>query len=101
MASSVKLVPIQAHPRSIASTFRRGASSNVLPPSLHTTSKYLPDLENEGNDIIVIHPGSRYLRVGLASDALPKIVMNCIAHKLHELSPRNFRDPAADRGRAR
>ncbi|ODQ66567.1 actin-like ATPase domain-containing protein [Nadsonia fulvescens var. elongata DSM 6958] len=35
-----------------------------------------------GSKTIVIQPGSRYLRIGLASDAYPKTVPNVIAHKL-------------------
>ena len=34
-----------------------------------------------GSKVVVIHPGSRYLRIGLASDALPKTVPMVIARK--------------------
>ena len=34
-----------------------------------------------GNDVIVIHPGSQNLRIGFASDALPKTVPMVIARK--------------------
>ncbi|KAF3926130.1 hypothetical protein ABW21_db0200398 [Orbilia brochopaga] len=34
-----------------------------------------------GSRVIVIHPGSRYLRIGRASDALPKTIPNVIARQ--------------------
>ncbi|OLL24237.1 putative actin-related protein 8 [Neolecta irregularis DAH-3] len=38
--------------------------------------------EQAGSRIIVIHPGSRNLRIGLASDAFPKTVPNVIARRV-------------------
>ncbi|KIW08052.1 uncharacterized protein PV09_00996 [Verruconis gallopava] len=40
--------------------------------------------EPHGAKIIVIHPGSQNLRIGLASDVLPKTVPMCIARKWKE-----------------
>lgn len=37
--------------------------------------------EPHGSKIVVIHPGSQNLRIGLANDALPKTVPMCIARK--------------------
>ncbi|QSL65336.1 hypothetical protein MERGE_002646 [Pneumocystis wakefieldiae] len=39
--------------------------------------------EKHGNDakVLVIHPGSMYLRIGLASDAFPRTIPNVIAHR--------------------
>ncbi|KTW25633.1 hypothetical protein T552_03493 [Pneumocystis carinii B80] len=39
--------------------------------------------EKQGNDakVLVIHPGSMYLRIGLASDAYPQTIPNVIAHR--------------------
>lgn len=37
-----------------------------------------------GSKVIVIHPGSQNLRIGLASDALPKTVPMVIARKWRE-----------------
>lgn len=42
-----------------------------------------PD-EPHGSKIIVIHPGSQNLRIGLANDALPKTVPMVIARKWRE-----------------
>ncbi|KAG0291215.1 actin-like protein arp8 [Dissophora globulifera] len=38
---------------------------------------------NVGKKIIVIHPGSRILRIGRASDAYPVATPHCIARRLH------------------
>jgi actin-related protein 8 len=40
--------------------------------------------EPHGSKIIVIHPGSQYLRIGFANDALPKTVPMVIARKWRE-----------------
>jgi actin-related protein 8 len=54
--------------------------------------------EPHGAKIIVIHPGSQNLRVGLASDALPKTVPMCIARKWKESeSEENGGEPAPKR----
>lgn len=37
--------------------------------------------EPHGSKIVVIHPGSQNLRIGLANDALPKTVPMCVARK--------------------
>lgn len=42
------------------------------------------DPEANGSKVIVIHPGSQNLRIGLASDALPKTVPMIIARKSRE-----------------
>ena len=39
------------------------------------------ETERYGSKIIVIHPGSQNLRIGFASDALPKSIPNCIAKR--------------------
>ena len=41
----------------------------------------VPGQDASGNKVIVIHPGSQNLRIGLASDALPKTVPMVIARK--------------------
>ena len=39
------------------------------------------DFDNTGTKVVVIHPGSQNLRIGLASDPLPKTVPMVIARK--------------------
>ena len=41
----------------------------------------VPSQERLGSKIIVIHPGSQNLRIGLANDSLPKTVPMCIARR--------------------
>ena len=41
----------------------------------------VPGQEQLGSKIIVIHPGSQNMRIGLASDSLPKTVPMCIARQ--------------------
>jgi actin-related protein 8 len=54
-------------------------------PAAAQVSDEVEDQEEEvtryGSKIIVIHPGSQNLRIGFASDALPKSIPNVIARK--------------------
>jgi actin-related protein 8 len=54
-------------------------------PAVAQVSDEVEDQEEEvtryGSKIIVIHPGSQNLRIGFASDALPKSIPNVIAKK--------------------
>lgn len=42
------------------------------------------DPASEGSRVIVIHPGSQNLRIGLASDVLPKTIPMVVARKADE-----------------
>lgn len=68
------------------------ASSNGNDISMVDADVYMEDVvaredaegaveEQPGSKVIVIHPGSQNLRIGLASDALPKTVPMAIARK--------------------
>jgi len=49
---------------------------------IETAEETIDDVpETHGSKIIVIHPGSQNLRIGLANDALPKTVPMCIARR--------------------
>ncbi|KDQ13053.1 hypothetical protein BOTBODRAFT_160982 [Botryobasidium botryosum FD-172 SS1] len=50
----------------------------TVPPAGETA---LPADRKRGSDIIIIHPGSRYLRIGRATDAYPVTVAHVIARK--------------------
>lgn len=54
------------------------------------------EVERFGSKIIVLHPGSQNLRVGLASDALPKSIPNVIARRA-EKSECEVEEPAPKR----
>ncbi|RUS20029.1 hypothetical protein BC937DRAFT_86544 [Endogone sp. FLAS-F59071] len=43
---------------------------------------FLGHPKKEGSDVIIIHPGSRHLRVGRASEAFPRTVPHVIARKM-------------------
>jgi len=67
---------------------RKGASSNYLKGNvsyLNEGNDVSLDPEKNYSDVIVIHPGSRYLRIGRASDAFPKEIPNCIARDVTPL----------------
>ena len=68
------------------------ANPNEAPPSgvdldmdddggMEDTGELLTGQDALGSKVIVIHPGSQNLRIGLASDALPKTVPMVIARK--------------------
>ena len=68
------------------------ANSNEAPPSgadldmdddagMEDSGEPLTGQDALGSKVIVIHPGSQNLRIGLASDALPKTVPMVIARK--------------------
>lgn len=40
--------------------------------------------------IVIIHPGSLYLRIGRASDLNPEMILNCIARKRKSLDPKHI-----------
>jgi actin-related protein 8 len=44
----------------------------------------MDDSEPYGSKIVVIHPGSQYLRIGFANDALPRTVPMVIARRWKE-----------------
>lgn len=53
--------------------------------------------EPHGAKIIIIHPGSQNLRVGFASDVLPKTVPMCIARRWKENESEESGEPAPKR----
>lgn len=50
------------------------------------------DSEAVGSKVIVIHPGSQNLRIGLASDALPKTIPMVVARKTMQKEPETLED---------
>ncbi|CAG8610101.1 9022_t:CDS:2 [Ambispora gerdemannii] len=50
-----------------------------------------PRIDREGSKVLVIHPGSKNLRIGRASNAFPLIVPHVIARKLNIPNDRNSR----------
>ncbi|WVQ78037.1 hypothetical protein IAT38_000118 [Cryptococcus sp. DSM 104549] len=59
------------------------------------------DQENPLSKILVIHPGSRNLRIGRASDFYPQEVPNCIARRTKEVRASGAREAPAYGSRAK
>ncbi|KAI7864747.1 hypothetical protein BDF14DRAFT_1831607 [Spinellus fusiger] len=67
--------------RNITSTFVK-SDVTYFPGNKAGAEAIMPNPEEEWQDIIVIHPGSRNLRIGLASEAFPKTVPHVIARRI-------------------
>ena len=57
-----------------------------------TTEDFHPGEEVDGSTIIVIHPGSRFLRIGLASDPVPRKILHAIARRRKSNNPAHRRE---------
>ncbi|KAG0173952.1 actin-like protein arp8 [Apophysomyces sp. BC1034] len=68
--------------RNITSTFAR-SDTTYFPGNKAGSEAIAPDADEEWRDTIVIHPGSRNLRIGCASEAFPKTVPHVIARRMH------------------
>ncbi|KAI9028212.1 hypothetical protein CLU79DRAFT_832623 [Phycomyces nitens] len=67
--------------RNITSTFVK-SDVTYFPGNKAGAAAIMPNAKEEWTDTIVIHPGSRNLRIGLASEAFPKTVPHVIARRL-------------------
>ena len=52
-----------------------------------TNEDFHPGEEVDGSTIVVIHQGSRFLRIGLASDPVPIKMLNAIARRRRNNNP--------------
>ncbi|KAJ1727076.1 actin-like protein arp8, partial [Coemansia biformis] len=82
------------NPRNVTSTMRRGEHGVG---SFDRSSGF--DVPT-GDNVIVIHPGSRWLRIGRASDAVPREIPHVIARRLKARPPPAARVPAPVSGAA-
>lgn len=71
------VTPITATNRSITSTYKKSDTSFFI--SEDTRKLELPATEKDGSDILVLHPGSRNIRIGLSRDALPRTILSAIS----------------------
>ncbi|OBZ83100.1 putative actin-related protein 8 [Choanephora cucurbitarum] len=69
--------------RNITSTFARNDTSYFTGQKAGSKD-IAPDPEEEWRDTVVIHPGSRNLRIGLASEAFPISVPHVIARRQNQ-----------------
>lgn len=74
--------PTLAH-RSVASIRQGPSSGQHIPSSPHTPPRTIsstygsPSTIRAEEDIIVLQPGSRFIRAGFAGEALPKATLEC------------------------
>ncbi|KAI9510507.1 hypothetical protein F5148DRAFT_976598 [Russula earlei] len=77
-------VPLQPNPKHVSTSYLK-SETNTIWGRKATRSKATADEPppegRRGSHVVVIHPGSRYLRVGRASDVTPVTVPNVIARK--------------------
>lgn len=76
---SVYIMPLMGAIRNATSKYMKGPSVALIDTS---TGKNAPNADARGSNVIVIHPGSRFLRIGRASDAYPVTVPHCIARRV-------------------
>ncbi|TFK85506.1 actin-like ATPase domain-containing protein [Polyporus arcularius HHB13444] len=84
-------VPLAPNPKHVGSTYLKSDSQSLWARNavrVHRTRNVLdetgaatPTETRRGAKVIVLHPGSRFLRIGRASDVTPLTVPNVIARK--------------------
>lgn len=74
--------PTLAH-RSVASIRQVPSSGQAVPSSPHTPPRTIsstygsPSTIRAEEDVVVVQPGSRFLRAGFAGESLPKATLQC------------------------
>ncbi|KAJ7759249.1 hypothetical protein B0H16DRAFT_1534975 [Mycena metata] len=85
-------VPMAPNPKHMLSSYLKSESQsmwtrNALKKSKTRQDEVVPPQDaRRGSQIIVIHPGSRFLRIGKASNVFPVVVPNVVARKIHPAS---------------
>ncbi|EKM81702.1 hypothetical protein AGABI1DRAFT_54629 [Agaricus bisporus var. burnettii JB137-S8] len=89
-------VPLSANPKHVNSTYlkydtqtlwSRNASKRLREGN-NEDSNTQPEPQRRGSQVIVIHPGSRYIRIGKASDVVPVSVPCVVARKCRTEAPK-------------
>ncbi|KAJ7170507.1 hypothetical protein C8R43DRAFT_981998 [Mycena crocata] len=81
-------VPLAPNPKHMLSNYLKSESQSIWARNAQKRSKARqedmmpPQDSRRGSQIIVIHPGSRSLRIGKASDVFPIAVPNVVARKI-------------------
>ncbi|KAJ7890459.1 hypothetical protein B0H14DRAFT_2336137 [Mycena olivaceomarginata] len=82
-------VPLAPNPKHMLSNYLKAESQSIWARNAQKKSKARqeevvpPQDARRGAQIIVIHPGSRFLRIGKASDVFPVAVPNVVARKIN------------------
>ncbi|KAJ7180728.1 hypothetical protein C8R46DRAFT_1070410 [Mycena filopes] len=85
-------VPLAPNPKHMLSNYLKSESQsmwtrNALKKSKARQDEVVPPQDaRRGSQIIVIHPGSRFLRIGKASNVFPVVVPNVVARKMNPIS---------------
>ncbi|KAJ7043683.1 hypothetical protein C8F04DRAFT_1072950 [Mycena alexandri] len=85
-------VPMAPNPKHMLSNYLKSESQsiwtrNALKKSKARQDEVVPPQDaRRGSQIIVIHPGSRFLRIGRASNVFPVVVPNVVARKMNPVS---------------
>ncbi|KAJ7247608.1 hypothetical protein B0H12DRAFT_1124689 [Mycena haematopus] len=83
-------VPLAPNPKHMLSNYLKAESQSIWARNVQKKSKARQDVPPQdarrGSHIIVIHPGSRFLRIGKASDVFPITVPNVVARKINPAS---------------
>ncbi|KAF8555987.1 actin-like ATPase domain-containing protein [Imleria badia] len=80
-------VPLALNPKHMGTTYLKSESQTLWARNAARKQKMpvedmpTPVDQRRGSQVVVIHPGSRYLRIGKASDVTPISVPNVIARK--------------------
>ncbi|KAF8141563.1 hypothetical protein EV363DRAFT_1308450 [Boletus edulis] len=80
-------VPLALNPKHMGTTYLKSESQTIWARNAAQKQKMpvedtpTPLDQRRGSQVVVIHPGSRYLRIGKASDVTPITVANVIARK--------------------
>ncbi|KAI0330934.1 actin-like ATPase domain-containing protein [Cubamyces sp. BRFM 1775] len=84
-------VPLALNPKHVGSTYLKSDSQTLWSRNairahrsrlaLDETGSATPTETRRGSKVVVIHPGSRFLRIGRASDVTPLTIPNVIARK--------------------
>ncbi|KAI8148388.1 hypothetical protein BJV82DRAFT_591965 [Fennellomyces sp. T-0311] len=72
--------------RNVTSGFDR-TDTSYFPGNKAGAEEIAPNPEDEWHDTIVIHPGSRNLRIGRSSEAFPRTVPHVIARRMKGVAP--------------
>lgn len=76
--------------KAASSAFLCKSSNRVAGLTQASTSLFNNGDSVNGEDVIVLHPGSRYLRLGRATDTLPQTIPHCLARIKRSLPKRHF-----------
>ncbi|KAJ7696593.1 nucleus protein [Mycena rosella] len=85
-------VPLAPNPKHTLSNYLKSESQSIWARNAQKKSKARqddvvpPQDSRRGSQIIVIHPGSRFLRIGKGSDVFPVSVPNVVARKINPAS---------------